>query len=102
MIIKGEKMEFIIYMIKGSFYFLIASMPLILVFIQLKCFKIQLKATTYCLLLNVIISIFFWTKLKDINLAIYQSIPYVCSFLWLWAESVLQKKENNSNSKRGK
>ena len=88
-------MDFFLYIFERAVYFGVASVPLILVFLQLKIFKLPLKFTASYLLLNLLVSIFFWLKLKDIHVSLYQSIPYIFSFVWIWVENVLRKRRGN-------
>lgn len=85
-------MELILVMIEHIFYFGISSIPLITVFFHLKVFKLSPKATSFFVILNLVVSVFFWFKVKDIFLIIYQCVPYISSFIWIWAENVLSKK----------
>lgn len=82
--------------------FWVASVPLLLTFFQLKVFKLPVKPTFTCVALCLIVSCFFWIKLNDFHLFMYQAFPYVASFLWIWAEHKLAKasrsgKENKEN-----
>ena len=92
-------MDFFSYVLERAVYFGIASVPLILTFLQLKVFKLSFKSIASCLVLNLLVSGFFWLKLKDIHIVLYQSVPYVVSFLWIWAESVLRKRTNDKSVK---
>lgn len=91
-------MDLFLYMFERIVYFGVASVPLVLVFLQLKIFKLPLKSIASCLLINLLVSLFFWLKLKDVQIALYQSIPYISSFIWIWTESVLRKRRGNKNS----
>lgn len=88
-------MDFIVFILEHIINFGVASIPLIIVYLQLKIFKGAPKVATYLLTLNLLLSIFFWLKLKDISLVLYQVIPYVSSFIWVWCESLMKKRENN-------
>ena len=72
--------------------FCVASVPLILVFLLLKVFRVSPQLTAIVVILNLIVSIFFWAKLRDLQVALYQSVPYISSFIWIWAEGVLAKR----------
>ena len=85
-------MDFLLYILEHSVEFGIASVPLILVFLMLKIFKLPPKNIAICLLLNMSVSIFFWVKLKDVYIALYQSVPYISAFIWIWAENELRKR----------
>ncbi len=84
-------MDFFIYMFEHIWSFGVSSVPLILVFLQLKIFKHSLQSVISCLLLNLLLSVFFWIEIQEIGIIIYQGIPYISSFLWIWAEHILQK-----------
>ena len=92
-------MDFFFYTFEHAINFGVASVPLILAFLLLKVFNLSPKSIIICILLNLMISVFFWLKLKDVHVALYQSIPYVLSLIWMWAESVLRKREEHNNSK---
>ena len=91
-------MDFFLYTFEHVINFGVASVPLILTFLLLKVFNSPPKSITVCLLLNLLVSVFFWLKLKDINIALYQSVPYVSSFIWIWADGVLRKSRENDKS----
>lgn len=91
-------MDFFLYILEHVIGFGVASVPLILTFLLLKVFKLSPKSITICLLLNLSVSVFFWLKLKDVHIALYQSVPYVSSFIWIWAEGVLRKRRENNKS----
>lgn len=91
-------MDFFLYILERVIGFGVASVPLILVFLLLKVFKLSPKSVTICLLLNLLVSVFFWLKLKDIHIFLYQSVPYVSCFIWIWADGVLRKRRENNKS----
>lgn len=91
-------MDFFLYLLERFFSFFVASVPLILTYLLLRIFKLPPKSITICILLNLLASIFFWIKLRDISVALYQSVPYISSFIWLWAENVLEKGQANDES----
>ena len=91
-------MDFLLYALERAIGFGVASAPLILVFLLLKVFKFSSKSIAICLLLNLFVSVFFWVKLKDIHIALYQSFPYVSSFIWIWADSELKKRREQNKS----
>ena len=91
-------MDFFLYIIEHAVDWSVASVPLILVFLQLKIFRLPLKSIASCLSLNLLVSVFFWLKLKDVHVALYQSIPYISSFIWIWAENVLRKRHESNNN----
>ena len=85
-------MDLIIYIFEHIIEFWIASVPLIFVFLFSKFFKLSYKRILVCLLLNMLVSVFFWIKLRDVQIVLYQGIPYVLSFIIVWAESVFEKR----------
>ena len=91
-------MDFFVYMVERGAYMVVASIPLILTFVQLKVFKLSSKAAASCLLLTFILSLFFWLKLRELTLALYQAVPYLSSFVWIWAENVWQKRRAGSGA----
>ena len=91
-------MDLIWVMIQHIVYFGISSIPLITTFFHLKVLKMPAKETTFVVVLNLFVSVFFWFKLKDVFLIIYQCIPYISSFAWLWTEHILLKRQEDSNS----
>ncbi len=93
-------MDFFSYMFKHTVEANIASVPLLITFLLLKIFKLPPKPIAICLTLNLFVSIFFWVKLKDVYLALYQSVPYVSSFIWVWGENVLIKRQEKNESKK--
>lgn len=88
-------MELALYLLEGSINFIIATVPLIILFLQKKVFKLEIKVIGSCLVLNLLVSIFFWVKLKDINLMLYQSVPYILSFTYILAEYLFQKRKES-------
>ena len=91
-------MDFFLYALERVAGFAVASVPLILVFLLLKIFNLSPKSIMICLLLNLLVSVFFWLKLKDIHTALYQSVPYISSFIWMWANGVSRKRRENNKS----
>jgi len=74
-------MELLLYLIENSISFLIASIPLILVFFNFIIFKSSLSKTLVDLVLILAISVFFWIKVKDIYLILYQLVPYISALV---------------------
>ena len=85
-------MDLLIYFIERGIHFSVASTPLIITYFSLKVRKLSVKGTVANLLYFLIISIFYWLKLKSFTLALYFCIPFFLSFLWVFAEYVLIKK----------
>ena len=73
--------------------FLIAAVPLILTFVLLKIFRQPPKVAACCVVLYLPVSVFFWVQLKDLFLVLYQGVPYLSSFVWIWAEHILWKQK---------
>ena len=86
-------MDLLRYLIEGRVDFIIASTPLVIVLLQLKVFKHSIKGTVICLSLNLLVSIYFWVNLRNLNLALYQVVPYVLSYILLVCESILKNKK---------
>lgn len=91
-------MELIIFVIQHIVYFGISSIPLVIVFLHLKVFKLQPKETSIVVGLLLLGSMFFWFKVKDLFLTLYQCVPYFSSFIWLWSEHIVLKRQEDSNS----
>ena len=91
-------MDFFLYIFEDTVEFMIASVPLFLVFLMLKAFKMPAEYVAVCLMLNLLVSIFFWVKLKDVYIALYQSVPYISGSICIWAENVLRKKREPDES----
>lgn len=94
-------MDLLNYFLEHAINFGIASIPLVITYLQLKVYKGEIKATYTLLILCLLLSAYFWMEVKDVVLVIYQGIPYVSAFLWTWGESVLQKRkmENDAEEK---
>ena len=88
-------MDFFLYTFEQAINFGVSSIPLVLVFLQLRLYKLPFKAVIINLLLNLLLNIFFWLKLKDGTIILYQSIPYISSFIWIYCESVLKTRQND-------
>lgn len=61
-------------------------------------FKFPPKKVVVCIILNLIISVYFWIRLGDFNLALYQLIPYVSGFIYLLYKI---KFKNDNNIEQG-
>lgn len=86
-------MDLLEYLVKGSLDFSVASMPLVMVFLQLRIFKHPIKEIVVSLSLFLAVSIYFWVNLKNLSLTLYQIAPYISGYIWLGAEHVLKKKQ---------
>lgn len=84
-------MDFLAYIFEHAISFGVASIPLVLVFFQMKICKIQHKAIVITLVLSLVISIYFWIRLSNVGVFFEHSIPYATSFIWVWADFTLQK-----------
>lgn len=97
-------MNFFIYVISGIWEFAIASIPLIIVFLLMKVCKIKEKKIFAILILQLLLSTYFWIKMKDIHIFLYQIFPYVSAFIWLLCNIYILKtiraKECKQNAKR--
>ena len=76
----------------------ITSVPLLVTFLLLKIFKLPPKPIAICLTLNLLVSIFFWVKLKDIYIILNHGASYFSSFIWVWVENVLIKRQEKNES----
>ena len=94
----GGFMDLLFYLFENAINFFVASIPLIIYFLGSKLFKLTPKVIMIFLIINLIMSIYFWIKLKDIYLAIYQCIPYLLSYICLFAVYILVKRKNNNIS----
>ena len=76
-------MDLLFFVLNHAISFIISSIPLIIIYIQVYMFKFPPKKFVVCIILNLIISVYFWIRLGDFNLALYQLIPYVSGFIYL-------------------
>lgn len=76
-------MDLLFFVFNHAISFIISSIPLIIIYIQVYMFKFPPKKVVVCIILNLIISVYFWIRLGDFNLALYQLIPYVSGFIYL-------------------
>lgn len=89
-------MDLFLYLFNNAISFAVASVPLMLVFLLIKVFKLPHKIILSCLLSCLVISVFFWTKLSDIGVALYQGVPYLSSFMWVWADRIWCNMNQNN------
>lgn len=89
-------MDFFLYRLESTICFVIASIPLIIAFVLMKLFKQPPKVVACSLALYLPAYIFFWVQLKDLHLVLYQGVPYLSSFIWIWAEHILTKRDKKS------
>lgn len=71
---------------------------MVTVFVQLKKFKMSPKQVSFSLLLQLIVKIYFWVKMKDVYIALYQSLPFLLDFIRLYAENLLIKRSNKKDA----
>ena len=86
-------MDLIVYLVEGAIRFWIAAIPLIVTFLMLKRFQQPPKVAACCVALYLPVSVFFLVQLKDLSLLLYQGVPYLSSFVWIWAEHILWKQK---------
>ena len=87
-------MELIAFIFNHSISFCVASIPIVLFFLCLKKHKISHKATAIFLLLVLLVSVYSWLLVKDMSIVVYQSIPYIISFAFLYIDYlIIQKSE---------
>ena len=78
----------------GNIYYTFAAIiPLFITYFARKRAKIAPKDTAIILGLVLVASIGYWVRIGDWFLAGYQAIPFVSSFIWVWADEVLRKRE---------
>ena len=87
-------MVFTFFVLNHAISFIISSIPLIIIYIQVYMFKFPPKKVVVCIILNLIISVYFWIRLGDFNLALYQLIPYV-RVLYIFCTKLNLKNDNN-------
>ena len=93
-------MDWFLYSFENIANFCVASIPLVLVALLLKFSKLSPKLIGICISLNLLVSVFFWLKLRDFYVALYQSVPYVSSFIWVWANGFLRKRRKSENGNK--
>lgn len=86
-------MELLTAYLTHAVEFFVAAIPLILTFVLLKVFRQPPKVAACCVALCLPVSVFFWVQLKDLFLVLYQGVPYLSSFIWIWAEHILWKHQ---------
>lgn len=88
-------MALFLFLLENNINFWIASAPFILAFLQMKIFKMDHKATSICLGINLLVSIYFWVKLKSFSLFIYQIVPYFSTYVCIWSDYICKKIEKS-------
>lgn len=95
-------MDLFTYFFEGSVNHGVASIPLLLTGMQLRIFKIPHRCIVWSLGLTMVINIFFWYKCKDAYIFLYQLVPYISSFVWVWADWKYTKIKAKSDSNDSK
>ena len=85
-------MELMAFIFNHSIAFCVASIPIILCFLCLKKHRLSHKATAIFLLLVLLVSVYSWFLVKDLSIVIYQSIPYIISFAFLYIDYLIIQK----------
>lgn len=85
-------MGLLAFICNHSISFCVASIPIVLCFLCLKKYKISHKSTAILLLFVLLVSVYFWVLVKDISIIIYQGIPYIISFVFLYIEFLIIQK----------
>lgn len=86
-------MDLLIWWFKHFIDFGIASIPLVTYFLCKKQLKLRPKSTLSIIVLQLAVSIYFWVEIKDIFMILYQSVPYISSFICLWCDRIMLKGE---------
>lgn len=84
-------MDLVLFILNHMFSFVATSVPLIVVYILVKGFKIPPIKVMGVLLLMLLQSIFYWMKLENIWDITYQCIPYFLCFLVLLVKTLGQR-----------
>lgn len=90
---EGVLVDFLRYWAVHAIDFTVASIPLIIVYLQLKIFKLGIKKIAVCLSLMLVGSIYLWVNVRNLNLILYQIVPYISCYIWLGAENYLIRKK---------
>jgi hypothetical protein len=90
-------MDLVFFIFNHTINFIVATIPLIIIYIQLRVFKLSPKKVTVCLILTLIISVYFWIRLGDFYLALYQLIPYILGFIYLCCKIKLKTDKHHKN-----
>lgn len=79
--------------IEHMIYIWIAMMPFCTLYLGIKVLKIKPKYIALLLLTNLIPSVLYWLMIGDIILAIYQTLPFISCFIWVWTDEILRKRK---------
>jgi hypothetical protein len=84
-------MELVIFILEHAISFIIASIPFVVAFLLLKKTHVHPRYVFWCIVLILVISLYFWVRICDIKLILYQSISYVTCLLWCALEWILNR-----------
>ena len=93
-------MELLWYFMSHGASFCVASMPLVATFLGLRVFRLRPHVVAVFLLLEMIGSLFFWVKLKDLSLALYELIPFLLSFAIVGSRIFVDRKRKQADKKK--
>lgn len=85
-------MDLLIYFLKHTWDFGIASIPLINVFFLKKVCKVKDENIIGILILELLSSVYFWTSIKDIHIFLYQLVSYISALVWVLSSLYIKKK----------
>lgn len=85
-------MDLLVYFVNGIWDFAIASIPLINVFFLKKVCKVKEKNIIVILILQFLLNAYFWIKIEDVHVFLYQVSPYIFAFIWILCDLYMKKK----------
>ena len=85
-------MDLLVYFVNGIWDFAIASIPLINVFFLKKVCKVKEKNIIVILILQFLLNAYFWIKIEDVHVFLYQAFPYIFAFIWIICDLYMKKK----------
>ena len=85
-------MDLLVYFVNGIWDFAIASIPLINVFFLKKVCKVKEKNIIVILILQFLLNAYFWIKIEDVHVFLYQVFPYIFAFIWILCDLYMKKK----------
>lgn len=68
-------------------------MPFFTLYLGTKKLKAKPKYTACLLLANFVPSVIYCLIIRDMVLAIYQILPFISCFIWVWTDEILRKRE---------
>lgn len=83
-----------IFLLNSILEFWIATIPLITVFYLKRFCKIGCEKILAVLILQLLLSVYFWIKIGNINIVLYQIFPYLSSFIWVLGDLYIKKKQS--------